>query len=237
MQLARKGSRWPGRELRSRALRLPRKGTSVGSNAVQRTREPASGPGRTGEPARRPAPAQTPGDSRQHQRVLGEAAGPGVLLVVEHGQRPQDGGQALPGHQHCGRGRGSGAGCQPWDRAGQGRAWVGQAWQGCGAVGSSPQGSQLPPVGPCLQGSPHPQPRLGVCDLCSLPLTCPLPLDPSECPQTPCWLFQDILYPCPLLTGQALHPSSGHRLQEALLDVQVLAPSPHALFALSLDCV
>lgn len=39
--------------------------------------------------------------SRQHQGVRREATGLGVLLVVEHGQRPQDIGQASPRDEYC----------------------------------------------------------------------------------------------------------------------------------------
>lgn len=39
--------------------------------------------------------------SRQHQGVLREAKGPGVVLIMEHGQRPQGSGQAPPRDKHC----------------------------------------------------------------------------------------------------------------------------------------
>lgn len=49
------------------------------------------------------APPGTPRSphSRQHQRVLREATGPGVLFIMEHGQCPQDSGQATPRDEHC----------------------------------------------------------------------------------------------------------------------------------------
>lgn len=76
-----------------------------------------------------PPGTQRSPDSRQHQGVLGEAAGPGVLLVVEHGQSPEDGGQALPGNQHCRQSWGGEleaasatptTGAKPWAGAGAG---------------------------------------------------------------------------------------------------------------------
>ena len=54
--------------------------------------------------------------SRQHQGVLGEAAGPGVLLVMEHGQHLQNCGQAPPGDEHC-REAGGGQGLAATTRA------------------------------------------------------------------------------------------------------------------------
>lgn len=40
---------------------------------------------------------------RQHQCVLGQAVGPGILLIVEHMKCPQDGSQASSRYQHCGQ--------------------------------------------------------------------------------------------------------------------------------------
>lgn len=54
--------------------------------------------------------------SRQHQGVLGEAAGPGVLLVMEHGQHLQNCSQAPPGDEHC-REAGGGQGLAATTRA------------------------------------------------------------------------------------------------------------------------
>ena len=152
-------SRWRGREPRSTALRLSREGTLVSSKAVERTRELASCKGLPWEPARGPSPRPIPvtagprprPDSRQHQGVLGEAAGPGVLLVVEHGQCPQDGSQALPRHQHCRQGGGQGPAAtgpravRGTDGPGRGR-WA----PALGEVRGQAPGLQLPSSGPRL---------------------------------------------------------------------------------------
>lgn len=62
--------------------------------------------------------------SRQHQGVLGEAAGPGVLLIMEHGQHPQNRGQVPPGHEHCGQGGRRIRGWQPPPGPQAGRGWA-----------------------------------------------------------------------------------------------------------------
>lgn len=45
--------------------------------------------------------AQKNAHSRQHQRILGQVVGLGILLIVEHVKRPQDSSQASPRNQHC----------------------------------------------------------------------------------------------------------------------------------------
>lgn len=57
----------------------------------------------------------------------------------------------------------------------------------------------------------------------------PLPRTSTPlCPWTRRWLCLEVLYSFPLLTQQVLHPSSGYHFQEALLDVQMPVPFPHA---------
>lgn len=190
--------------------------------------------------------------SRQHQGVLGEAAGPGMLLVVEQGQGPQDGGQAPPRDQHCRRGRGgSGAGshhqlCKHGPsvcaghllpRAG-GQAWAGVwAGSGLGPGELGPRGSRRPGgqacscPGPVSRGAhprlPGPWPSVAsFSDATPLP---PLRRAPTD----------TLLSPSPLPACQGLPPSSGHCLQEALHDARprCLSHMPSTASAPLLGCV
>lgn len=168
-----------------------------------------------------------------------------MLFIMEHGQCPQDSGQAPPGDEHCRQNPG---------------------WGECGVRGQQPpltpvttgspsssghfpnmlgarpgQGSQSGatppracPSAPRLRGA-HTQPSFRGQALSPLLSQCSpahphfLPTSQNAhtncCLQTYCWLCLQVLGPSPLNPAGA-SPQLRSHLQEALLDVRALVPFP-----------